>query len=211
MKAYRLMTEYRTRHIPCARACLTAVFLTAVWSPALGQDEGGARAPAFESFQLIFDRNIFDPNRREKRPEREAPPPTPRPTRTREILLIGTIIYERGAFAFFEGTEREYNTAMHVGEEIAGYQIVTIDTSKIVLQKEGQQVDLQIGLGLSKQDEEEWKIASVQYVRGGDSKGDRAVESTGKTSAKDSDSGKEESQTDSDVMKRLMERRRREM
>ena len=77
-----------------------------------------ARSPArldLESFRLIWERNIFNPNRtgrysrtqqytRRREPDRRAP--------VESFALMGTMSYEKGNFAFFEGSSSQYQKVL---------------------------------------------------------------------------------------------------
>src|SRR5262249_30455317 len=72
--------------------------------PFAARSTNGVPRPDFSTFGIILQRNIFDPNRRPHRPYSE---PT-RVVRAEHITLVGTISYEKGTFAFFDGDDSEY-------------------------------------------------------------------------------------------------------
>lgn len=187
------------RNTCLARLAFAAALIAVMASPVPAQDGSGSSTPAFESFRIILDRNIFDPNRRQERPKSSRPQPTSTPARTEQISLIGTILYEQGSFAFFEGTEPEYDAIVKLGERIAGYRVAEIHSANVILEKDKQRMELRVGLGLSRQGEEEWAIALIERDA------DREAEAGSSSDGDDSSD-----QPANDVLKRLMERRRQE-
>src|SRR5262245_49763727 len=62
-----------------------------------------------DAFRLIADRNIFNPNRSGRTPEREYTRREPeRRVRTESLALVGTMSYDHGLFAFFDGSNSDY-------------------------------------------------------------------------------------------------------
>ncbi|MFH1742613.1 MAG: hypothetical protein ABIH23_26715 [bacterium] len=170
-----------------------------------GQDDAVNSSPAFESFSIVLDRNIFNPNRYPRR-EAETPAlPPPRPPEIEHVSLIGTIIYSEGAVAFFEGTRSE--SAVRLEGEIAGYRITKIGTDKVKLEKDDQSVDLPVGMGLSRQDEGEWEVSSTSFSSNRRESSVPAGDRSGSASSSGSESDKQEP---SDVLKKLIERRKQE-
>ena len=69
-----------------------------------------AKPKDFDAFRIITDRNIFDPNRRPPRVNREAPPPA-----VDSFTLTGTMSYQKGFFAVFDGTSSDYHKVLEPG------------------------------------------------------------------------------------------------
>ena len=101
-----------------------ALLLMAGATPTFAQSNGAPGPTDYAKFSaFVTDRNIFDPNRQ---PHSYVPGyhPKPRPrTRTEapDIMLVGTMSYEKGMFAFFNGNSADLKKAMRVGEKIADY------------------------------------------------------------------------------------------
>src|SRR5439155_22205961 len=80
------------------------------FAPGAGEIIREARVPGrldLESFRLIWERNIFAPNRSPFNRVTRSAPPAPRERgrrRSDSFALIGTMSYEKGRFAFFEGS-----------------------------------------------------------------------------------------------------------
>lgn len=164
----------------------------------------------FEKYRILLERNIFDPNRRKVEPVFVEPVTAPP---TEQISLIGTMIYEKEAFAFFEGTRSEYKTAVRLQDSIAGYRVTKVDTEGIELENEGRQISLPVGMALVREGEGNWQIASASLPsrsRVSVSPSPGNGESGG---TDEGDPGDESSTDDSadDMLKKLMERRKREL
>ena len=174
---------------------------------------------AFDSFQIVVDRNIFDPNRRRQQrggasmadPPRVQQPPDER------IALTGSLIYETAnnteIIAFFEGSKAEYNATIRLGESIAGYRVAEIRTDGVKLETENQQIDLPVGAGLSRQVEGKWQIVSASDLsaRRGPESGSPETIQTRPTSSGDSAETKSSEGSTNDVLRKLMERRKQEL
>jgi hypothetical protein len=119
----------------------------------------------FSSF--VTDRNIFDPSRQ---PHSYTPGYRPRVrTRTRTetpgIVLVGTMSYEKGWFAFFNGNSDELKKALRVGEKIADYTVAGILPGSVRLESADKkaQLDLKVGDGL-RQENGKWVFAGAGEV-----------------------------------------------
>jgi hypothetical protein len=162
-------------------------------------------APPFSRFSIITQRNMFDPERRpyrkkkykEEKPENEIKAPE-------KISLSGVIVYNKKAIAIFQGTSAEYNVELEKGDMIAGFKILGIHTDSIELENEDGRIKIPVGSGLSKTDDENWEsVSSVNLPVSGDV--------AKKKPGNDVKEKKSENAGASDLLKRLMERRKREM
>ena len=171
----------------------------------------------FESFQIVLERNIFNPNR-QKRVERrpvvqEAPPP-----QIDRFTLLGSMIDEASAYAFFVGSSSQFNSVLHVGDAIAQYKIVGIQSDGVTLECDGQQLSLQVGKGMQREDEGEWKVSTdSSYARGSNrsrSRSSREPERSLASKSKETQSASADSSDSSDtsdLLKKMMEKRRQEL
>jgi hypothetical protein len=114
---------------------LIAIFLLGTLA-ARAQDTNSAPsepdAISFESFNLIASRNIFDPTRPRRtvtpRPEGAAP------LRSESFRLVGALAYEKGHYAFFDGTSSEYRKSVKIGENFAGYKVGNVTSKDVTLE-----------------------------------------------------------------------------
>lgn len=164
------------------------------------------------AFRLITDRNIFNANRSGG---------TVRSTSRRvgvveSFALVGTMAYEKGVFAFFEGSSSEFTKVIKPHEVIAGYKLVEIQSNSVKLESAGKEIELPIGSQMRREDQGAWQVAEV--VAGGNSS------SSSQSSGRGGRSGRSESSAGSqpaagasgpsgdqnEILKRLMERREKE-
>ena len=101
---------------------------------ASAQETNRASQTDFSAFRVISQRNIFNLNRTARR-ERN---------RTQQVgdafYLVGTMSYEKGTFAFFDGTGSEYRKILQNAGAIAGYKVVEITPTSVRLEIGGKQV-----------------------------------------------------------------------
>ena len=154
-----------------------------------------------QSFRLIWERNIFNPNRSPGRDNsRIASSPRDsgsRPGRTESFALVGTMSYEKGSFAFFESSSYQYQKVLETSNTIAGYTIAAITPTHVKLEStNGQAIELPVGMQMKKEDEGEWSVSERPPSAAG----------YGRSSVSTSGSGAEASE----VLKRLMQKRAQE-
>ena len=161
-----------------------------------------ARSPArldLESFRIIWERNIFNPNRspynRFTRTETRREPGRRR--RIESFALVGTMSYEKGRFAFFEGSISQYQKVLEASNTIGDYTISEITTSHVKLQgTNGQAIEMPVGMQMKREEEGEWMLS------------ERAeTPETVRTSLSTTSSS---SGGSSEALKRLLERREQE-
>lgn len=188
------MTPRPARRILCLLAALAvgaAVPLYAADSPAGGA--GPAARTEFESFRLIFERNIFNPNRSARSSgEGETRREPERRVRTESFALVGTMSYEKGRFAFFDGSSSDYRKVLRPTETIAGYTVAEVAPAQVILRGTNQHdVVLPVGMQMQRHDEGEWTLAARADGSGGSAAAGAAAEN-------------------SDVLQRMLQRRERE-
>lgn len=182
----------------------------------------GVTGRDLQSFRIIADRNIFNPNRRSgmrssyRRPERE----TRRYTRPESFGLVGTMSYEKGRFAFFDGTSSDYRKVIEPAQTIAGYTVVDITSRNVtLLGTNGTQVQLPVGMQMTKQENEPWHLSG----EGGAFDRSSAAESSSATpsptttnteaatGSNSSPAATSSGDAESDVLKRLLQKREEEL
>lgn len=177
------------------------VFLIAPCLSLSAQDSNSSSRLDYLSFRIISERNIFNPNRsaRSTRGERE----TERPVRTESFALLGTMSYEKGRFAFFDGTSSEYRKALQTADTIAGYKIAEIAPNHVKLESTNHQaIELRVGMQMKKQNEEEWQL-SVRT--------ESSQIATSPTTSSEKTNASSSVGEESDVLKKLMQKREEEL
>ena len=110
----------------------------------------------YRNFEIIAKRNIFNPRRS---PEYVRPTTTPIRTRTESLALVGVMSYGKGPMAFFDGSRTDYRKVLKPNENIAGFKITAIEPSAVKLASSTNEIELQLGMQLSREQEGEWKLA----------------------------------------------------
>ncbi len=139
-----MKTEPRT-HGAC-RAVLGALAAGLVLSSVAQTNTNSAASenqwPTFDTFNIVQQNNIFDPNRR---PWRDNSFATPTVRHVEGFALRGTMSYPKGTFAFFDGTSDEYNKVLEVGGNIAGYTVKDITKDTVTLAANGKDFKMPVG------------------------------------------------------------------
>ena len=175
-------------------------------SAAGGRDDTPAR-PDYSAFRLVYERNIFDPNRR---PSRIREPHQPS-SRVESFSLVGTMSYDKGTFAFFDGTGSDYKKALKLSDSIAGYKITNITPDAVNLANGTNQVELRVGTQMRSEEGGPW-VTSSQAQSYSDTPSNSSVASSptaSHLSSTDSSSNGNNG-NESDVIKRMMQRREQE-
>jgi hypothetical protein len=160
----------------------------------------------FSAFRIIAEKNIFDPNRAPRRTE----PVRTRPRSVDSFALVGIMSYEKGTFAFFDGTRSEFKKAVKESDAIAGFRIASIDAQTVKLASDGKQFELRVGHQLRREEDGEWEPSSrtESYASAPTaSAGQRSRQGSTPASSGASPSAAE---PDNEILKRLMQRREQE-
>jgi hypothetical protein len=142
------------------------------YGPALGGEtktptptatSNAAPAPAtFDTFRLLSERNIFDPNRigRSARGSSESAQP-----RGDLITLVGAMDSEKGLYAFFDSPDTNFRKALHEGDTIALYTVKHITTASVELMRDGKPYALRIGQQIRRPEGGDWSIVEGEAAR----------------------------------------------
>jgi hypothetical protein len=137
------------------------------------QGTNGASGPNYDSFKIIRQRNIFDPNRSGRTPFEQR-------TRVRQpvvdsFALVGTMSYSKGKFAFFDGSAFQFKKVLEPGGNIAGYTVKDITPNAVTLAANGKEFGMKVGAQLRNEGASGWKLSTysgqpaVTESDGGDS------------------------------------------
>lgn len=170
------MPSARPLALACSAALLLAAFSAAAQTsrtntpappaPAKATSSKSTAKPAppaptgtFEDFKGIPDRNIFNTRRLAGRSSAE-PAPVAAPRRERVIesfSLLGTMQYEKGRRAFFEGSSPSHKKSVQVDETIAGCKITAIEADGVTVEANGKPIQLKVGFMLRREDDGAWE------------------------------------------------------
>lgn len=171
----------------------------------------------YSAFSIIAERNIFDPNRYYRPPG--SPMPRSRPRVSEFLALTGTMSYEKGTFAVFNGTLSDYQKVVKRADTIAGYTVEDIEPNSVKLAAGTNEVTLKVGTQMRRDDGGQWEVAgeAVPFPGSASSSGNfgsspsRSSEvNPASTAAPAGESTATASGDDSDVIKRMMQRREKE-
>jgi len=143
------------------------------------------------AFGIVSERNIFNANRSGGQvrvaSSRRAP-------RVETFTLVGTMAYEKGVFAFFEGSSSEFSKVLKANSVIAGHKVMDIMSDAVKLEADGKEIDLPVGSQMRREDEGTWHVAAVTASGGGgetaSSSSSRSGESSSRPSRSSRDSGR---------------------
>jgi hypothetical protein len=172
---------------------------------AAAQSTNAPAATDYSSFsRFISDRNIFDPDRYPRRGPRRT---TPRTAGTPAFALVGTMSYDKGMFAFFDGTSSAYQKALQKNGTIAGYAVTEITSSGVKLKAAtGKELEMKIGAQMRQESEGKWELSG----QGGElpaSSTENAVPASTDSGSNNSSSSSSSSLDGNDRLKKLMEQR----
>jgi hypothetical protein len=170
-------------------------------------------APASEAtFRIVSERNIFNANRSGGTVRSSS---SRRPVRVDSFALTGTMAYDKGAFAFFEGSSSEFTKVLKPQGVIAGHKLVDILANSVKLELNGSVIELAIGGGFRREDQGEWKATEnvSAALSNNESRSSRRADrdnSNGDASNASTASSPEPAADQSEVLRKLMERRAKE-
>jgi hypothetical protein len=110
-----------------------------------------------DSWSIIPRRNIFNsrrspayvPTQRENRPV----------SRIESFALVGTMDYEKGWLAFFDGNRSDFRKVAKPSDTIAGFKIVEIEPKFVKLAGTTNTIELRLGMQLRRENEGEWSVS----------------------------------------------------
>ena len=152
----------------------------------------------YVSFRVVSERNIFDPRRSGRSTARATTRPEPdRRVRMERFALLGTMSYEKGRYAFFDGSGSDFRKVAKPADSIAGFKITEVAPTCVKLEMtNGQIIELCVGMQMRKREDEDWQLAGKADAAEGSS---RSTSSAGSAAA----SGPESDE----ILKRLQQRR----
>jgi len=112
----------------------------------------------YSSFKLIAERNIFNTRRspRYVAPSQNSTSTRPR-NRSESFALVGTMRYDKGPFAFFDGNRSDYRKVLKPDDTIGGFKVAEILPSAVKLTSSTNEIELPVGMQLRREDENgEW-------------------------------------------------------
>jgi len=169
---------------------------------------GSASAVPFDTFKIISQRNIFNPNRYAGR---QGGPRNPRQiARAPGFVLVGTMIYAKGSFAFFDGTDAQYKKVLKPSDTIADYRVAEIGPSYVKLETNGTQTQLDVGMQMKELDGK-WELAEGTESLGKSSDNPGGVSTSETTNEAGSETSSGGGSSADAILRRLMQQREKEL
>jgi hypothetical protein len=175
----------------------------------------GAGKVDFSSFQSIADRNIFNGSRSGQRFASSRGGSLRRSARVESFGLVGTLISEKGAVAFFDGSAAEYKKALKSGGSLAGFRIREVLPDGVWLEEGTNVLAMRVGAALRSEEGGPWRraadgLASVSSAKSGAAESSESATAGTATEKSAVAASAQPSAETNDVLKRLMEKRQKE-
>jgi hypothetical protein len=172
--------------------------------PAAAQTTNAPATTNYSSFQIIVDRNIFDPNRYARAPHshgrsvsRSAP----------FFALVGTLSSRNGMLAFFDGNDSDYRKVLSPDGVIAGYKVAEITLRGVKLTSTNKPVVMQVGTQMRQEGKGEWQLAESGELPATTAGNETPATDETPAATPASGAGSEPN----DVLKKLMQQREQEL
>ncbi len=170
-------------------------------------------AQGFKTFHLIQTRNVFDPNRRPSRVEIPTQRTSTTKTRSRSnsLSLTGTMVTTGKSLAFFNGSRSEYSKVIGVGDSVADFKVAAINAMQVELEKDGKRTSIAVGSQLTLEGSTVETVSTEPGAPSDDAPETPTDATT--TGAPNPPSAPAPAGSDdkNDVVRRMMERREKEM
>ncbi len=138
---------------------LSTLLLSLALSPA--QPTNAPARLSYDAFRMISDRNIFNPNRVGRgAPRTTRRDPTPA-AHVESFSLVGIMSYEKGLFAFFEGTSADFKKVLQADAVIGQYKVASVVPDAVKLTFGTNDYELKVGMQMRREDEGEWFLSAT--------------------------------------------------
>ena len=122
---------------------------------------------SYDSFRVISDRNIFNPNRYARGSGRTRSESSRTASRVESFTLVGLMQYEKGVFAFFDGTNPNYRKTLEADGAISEFKITGLTPNQVILHSGTNEFLLRVGMQVRREDEGDWFLTEPgQTTRG---------------------------------------------
>jgi hypothetical protein len=122
------------------------------------------------SFDKITKNNIFNPRRSPKYVPPRPGGDTRATPRVEFFSLVGIIDYEKGLFAFFEGSKSDFSKVEKPGDKIADFKVESIEAAMVKLSRGTNTIMMPVNMQMRREEGGDWKLAprSETFVAGND-------------------------------------------
>lgn len=115
---------------------------------------------SYDAFRMISDRNIFNPNRYARSSGRTRTESRPA-SRVESFTLVGLMAYEKGVFAFFDGTSASYKKTLEGAGTISEFKITSVTPDQARLVSGTNEFVLHVGMQVRREDEGDWFLTEA--------------------------------------------------
>lgn len=138
-----------------------AVALLLGWTHGPAQQTNAPARGSYDAFRMISDRNIFNPNR-QARSSGSRPRTDTRPaSRVEYFTLVGLMAYEKGTFAFFDGTSGSYKQTLEADGAIGEFKISGLTPDQVKLTSGTNEFVMRVGMQVRREDEGDWFLTEA--------------------------------------------------
>jgi hypothetical protein len=201
------MNFMNIQHSKCARWLVRSVLGLFAIGTVLAASSGAEQTNSFpprDSFSVIERNNIFNPNRR---PEFVYTNHTNVQHRiTQAFALVGTQLYSKGKFAFFNGSDSQFQKVLEPGGVIAGYTVKDVTLTNVTLTANGKDFPMPVGAQMRNQGENKWQLSGRIMEEPTTEETNGETTATATTTAPTGANA-----AANDVLKQMMERRQQEL
>jgi hypothetical protein len=139
------------------RALLVMAMVVGCLQNSFAQSTNAPSKLTYDSFRTVSDRNIFNPNRFARGSGRTNTRTSSTPaSRIESFSLVGIMAYEKGWFAFFDGTKGDYKQALQAEGAIGEYKVILVTPDHVKLAGGTNTFDLKVGMQMRREDEGDW-------------------------------------------------------
>jgi len=138
---------------------LCTLLLSLAASPA--QSTNAPARLSYDAFRMISDRNIFNPNRVGRGASRTTRRDTTPAAHVESFSLVGIMSYEKGLFAFFEGTSADFKKVLQADAVIGQYKVASVVPDAVKLTFGTNDYELKVGMQMRREDEGEWFLSAT--------------------------------------------------
>ena len=112
---------------------------------------------SLESFQILTEKNIFNPNRigRTRATVPEKPP------RVDEISLVGTMESKSGVVAFFDSPDAAFRKSVRAGEAVGDFTVREINADGVELTRADKPLKLRVAQQLRRAEGGDWTVITI--------------------------------------------------
>lgn len=165
-----------------------------------------APAQGFEAFQIVVERNIFNPSRLGRTRASDE-----KPVRVDEISLVGTVRYDQENVAVFDSPDAQYRKAVREGESLAGFKVQRVNADGVELLRDEKPLALKVAQQLRRAEGEDWTV-TLNKAAQADPKAMAPGAADTINASRTAEAAAGEIPADaSDVLKRLMKKREKQL